>query len=60
MRQTTERRLIPPVLTNNLNVTVGGALSMAGLGVASRRYGTQADNVEELEVVTGKDHRVCC
>ena len=58
--QTAERGLIPPVLTNNLNVTVGGALSMAGLGVASHRYGTQADNVEELEVVTGEGHRVCC
>lgn len=50
----------PPVLTNNLNVTVGGTLSMAGLGVASHRYGTQADNVEELEVVTGDGDLVRC
>lgn len=44
--------LIPPVLTNNLSVTVGGTLSVAGIGVSSFRYGAQADNVEELEVVT--------
>ncbi len=51
--------LIPPVLTNNLSVTVGGTLSVAGVGVASFRYGAQSDNVEELEVVTvdGSLHR---
>jgi FAD/FMN-containing dehydrogenase len=51
--------LIPPVLTNNLSVTVGGTLSIAGIGVASFRYGAQADNVEELELATvdGSVHR---
>jgi FAD/FMN-containing dehydrogenase len=51
--------LIPPVLTNNLSVTVGGTLSIAGIGVASFRYGAQTDNVEELEVATvdGGTHR---
>jgi cytokinin dehydrogenase len=52
--------LIPPVLTNNLGVTVGGTLSVAGLGVSSFRYGTQADNALELEVVTGAGDRVVC
>ena len=33
------RRVSPPVLTNNLDVTVGGTLSMGGLGVASWRHG---------------------
>ena len=51
---------MPPVLTNNLGVTVAGTLSMAGLGVASFRYGTQADNVVELEVVTGAGEIVVC
>jgi cytokinin dehydrogenase len=54
------QRLSPPVLTNNLDVTVGGTLSMAGLGVASWRYGTQADNCRELEVVTGTGEIVRC
>jgi FAD/FMN-containing dehydrogenase len=51
--------LIPPVLTNNLSVAVGGTLSIAGIGVASFKYGAQTDNVEELEVATvdGEVHR---
>jgi cytokinin dehydrogenase len=52
--------LAPPVLTNNNNVTVGGTLSMAGIGVASYRYGVQADNVEELTVVLGTGDIVTC
>ena len=52
--------LVPPVLTNNLNVTVSGTLSVAGLGVASHRYGTQADHCVELEVVTGTGEVLAC
>jgi cytokinin dehydrogenase len=54
------RRVSPPVLTNNLDVTVGGTLSLGGLGVASWRYGTQADTCLELEVVTGAGEIVRC
>jgi cytokinin dehydrogenase len=54
------QKLSPPVLTNNLDVTVGGTLSMAGLGVASWRHGTQADNCLELEVVTGTGEILRC
>ncbi len=52
--------LVPRVLTNNLSVTVGGTLSIAGIGVASFKYGTQGDNVEELDVVTGTGDLVTC
>ena len=52
--------LVPRVLTNNLGVTIAGTLSMAGLGVASFRYGTQADNAVELQVVTGTGEIVTC
>src|SRR5262245_45194996 len=52
--------LVPPVLTNNLTVTVGGTLSVAGIGVASFKYGTQGDNVAELDVVTGAGNLVTC
>jgi cytokinin dehydrogenase len=54
------QRLSPPVLTNNLDVTVGGTLSMGGLGVASWQHGTQADNCLELEVVTGTGEILPC
>lgn len=52
--------LSPPVLTNNLDVTLGGTLSTAGLGVASWRRGTQADHCLALEVVTGDGEIVQC
>jgi cytokinin dehydrogenase len=52
--------LVPPVLTNNLGVTVAGTLSMAGIGVASFKYGSQGDNVAELDVVTGEGKVVTC
>lgn len=51
---------VPPVLTNNLNVTIAGTTSVAGLGVASYRYGTQADSAIELTVVTGTGDVVVC
>ena len=52
--------LVPRVLTNNLNVTVGGTISIAGIGVASFKHGTQGDNVAEMDVVTGAGDTVTC
>jgi FAD/FMN-containing dehydrogenase len=52
--------MVPPVLTNNLGVTVGGTLSIAGIGVASFRHGTQGDQVAELDVVTGEGELITC
>ncbi len=60
VRHLSAQQLSPPVLTNNLDVTIGGTLSSGGLGVASWRYGTQADNCLELEVVTGEGEIVRC
>jgi FAD/FMN-containing dehydrogenase len=57
---TLAKGMIPRVLTNNLGVQISGTLSMAGLGVASFRYGAQADNAVELEVVTGAGEIVTC
>lgn len=44
--------LTPPVLTDYLELSVGGTLSVGGIGGASHRYGLQTDNVLSLEVVT--------
>lgn len=60
VEQLASQQLSPPVLTNNLDVTIGGTLSSGGLGVASWRHGTQADNCLELEVVTGTGEVVRC
>jgi len=57
---TVAQGLVPPVLTNNLGVSISGTLSVAGLGVASYRYGAQVDNVLEMEVVTGTGEIVVC
>ena len=51
---------LPPALTTHLSVTVGGTLSVAGLSTTSHTYGSQADNVTELEVVTGDGRRLRC
>jgi cytokinin dehydrogenase len=60
VRHLAPKNLAPPVLTNNLSVTVGGTLAIAGIGVSSFRHGTQGDNVRELEVVTGTGERLVC
>jgi FAD/FMN-containing dehydrogenase len=50
----------PPVLTDYLELSVGGTLSVGGVGGASPHYGAQVDNVLELEVVTGAGQRMVC
>lgn len=48
-------RLTPPAVTGYTSLTVGGTLSVGGLGglVGALRTGLQVDHVRELEVVTG-------
>jgi len=60
VRALAPRHLVPPVLTNNLSVTVGGTLAIGGLGLTSFKYGTQGDNVQELDVVTGTGEKITC
>lgn len=52
--------LTPPVLTDYLDLTVGGTLSAGGIGGTSFRCGTQADHVSSLEVVTGSGELMTC
>lgn len=42
-----------PVLTDYLRLSVGGTLSVGGIGVDSLRYGMQIDSVQELRVIDG-------
>ncbi len=55
-----QRGWMPMVLTNNLDTTVGGTLSTGGVGQSSHLYGTQANNVDELEAVTGDGRLLRC
>lgn len=50
----------PPVLTDYLGLSVGGTLSVGGIGGESFRWGAQVDNVLELDVVTAQGDLVRC
>ncbi|MEV5533579.1 FAD-binding protein [Streptomyces prunicolor] len=52
--------LTPPVFTDYLELSVGGTLSVGGLGGQSHQQGAQVDNVLELEVVTGAGELLRC
>lgn len=52
--------LSPPVFTDYIELSVGGTLSVGGIGGAAHRHGLQIDNVLELEVVTGEGQLVTC
>ncbi|MFF5449523.1 FAD-binding protein [Streptomyces sp. NPDC012888] len=49
-----------PVYNDFAHLSIGGTLSVGGLGGTSQRYGAQADNVEWLQVVTGTGELVTC
>ncbi|WP_308169971.1 FAD-binding protein [Acrocarpospora catenulata] len=57
---TLPHRLTPPVLTDFLDLSVGGTLSMGGIGGSTFRYGLQIDNTYELQVVTGEGELLTC
>jgi len=50
----------PPVLTDYLGLSVGGTLSVGGVGGQSFAHGLQTCNVEALTVVTGQGETVRC
>jgi FAD/FMN-containing dehydrogenase len=50
----------PPMLTDFVHLSVGGTLSMGGIGGTMQHVGAQVDNVVELQVVTGEGELVTC
>ena len=50
----------PPTLTDFIELSVGGTLSVGGIGGQAFRAGLQVDNVLELTVVTGHGNVVTC
>jgi FAD/FMN-containing dehydrogenase len=60
LQATLAHGLTPPVLTDYLELSVGGTLSVGGVGGQSPHFGAQVDNVLELEVVTGAGERLVC
>lgn len=52
--------LLPKVVPLNLDLTIGGLLSVAGVGATSHLHGFAAACVAQLEAVTGGGARVVC
>ncbi|MCP3098496.1 FAD-binding protein [Myxococcus sp. K15C18031901] len=50
----------PPVLTDYIELSIGGTLSAGGIGGQAFRWGLQVDNVLEMDVVTGRGELVRC
>ncbi|MFC5058356.1 FAD-binding protein [Saccharothrix xinjiangensis] len=50
----------PPVLTDYMDLSVGGTLSVGGISGATHRHGLQTDNVVELDAVTPAGAVVTC
>lgn len=59
-QHTIPQGLTPPTLTDFLELSIGGTLSVGGIGSQAFRFGPQVDNVLELQVVTGRGHLVTC
>lgn len=57
---TMQHELAPLALTDYLGLSVGGVLSVGGIGGATHRHGFVADNCLELQVVTGGGQVVTC
>lgn len=55
-----EQGLTPPVLTDYIELSIGGTLSVGGIGGHTQHHGMLVDNVLELEVITGRGERVTC
>ena len=60
LTQTIPQGLTPPTLVDFLELTIGGTLSLGGIGSQAFRFGPQVDNVVELQVVTGEGKLVSC
>jgi cytokinin dehydrogenase len=57
---TLPRGLTPPVLCNYLGLSVGGTLTVGGIGGTTSRHGMQTDNILALDIVTGDGRELTC
>lgn len=51
---TLDHGYMPPVVNDYQYLSVGGTISMGGVGFMSHKYGIQAGHVKELQVVSGQ------
>lgn len=55
---TLDHGYMPPVVNDYQYLSVGGTISMGGVGFMSHKYGIQAGHVKELQVVSGQGNVV--
>ncbi|HEV2851187.1 MAG TPA: FAD-binding protein [Thermoanaerobaculia bacterium] len=60
LRQTIPLGVAPPTLTDYIDLSIGGTLTVGGVGGQAFREGPQVSNVLELQVVTGRGQLVTC
>jgi cytokinin dehydrogenase len=60
LRQTIPLGVAPPTLTDYIDLSIGGTLTVGGVGSQSFREGPQVSNVLALQVVTGRGQLVTC
>jgi FAD/FMN-containing dehydrogenase len=60
LQQTIPAGLAPPVLTDYIELSIGGTLSAGGVGAQTFHSGAQIDSALELQVVTGRGNLVTC
>eukprot|EP01103_Thecamoeba_quadrilineata_P008327 TRINITY_DN18094_c0_g1_i1.p1 TRINITY_DN18094_c0_g1~~TRINITY_DN18094_c0_g1_i1.p1 ORF type:complete len:487 (+),score=70.63 TRINITY_DN18094_c0_g1_i1:3-1463(+) len=60
LNSTLDKGWTPPVLTDYLDLSIGGTLSVGGVGAQTFKHGLQTDNVYEIQVVTGKGEVKTC
>jgi FAD/FMN-containing dehydrogenase len=60
LRATLAQGKTPPVLTDYLELSVGGTLIVGGVGGTTSAFGVQSDNVIDMEIVTGDGKKVSC
>lgn len=60
LAQTIPLGLAPPTLNDYIELSIGGTLSVGGVGAQTFRAGPQVDNVLAMTVVTGRGEVVDC
>lgn len=60
IRVTLQHGMMPPVVNDYQYLSVGGTISIGGVGFMSHKEGLQAGHVQELQVVTGDGNLISC
>jgi cytokinin dehydrogenase len=50
----------PPVLTEYLELSIGGTIVIGGVGGTTSAHGLQSDNVVDMDIVTGDGRELTC